>query len=187
MMFKGDWGCCPNKRMSKSSKQGPVCTACEFVNLYRFTLLANLWRHNISVMLIRKPEIGACFTFYSRRVGGNFTFRQLVGKLKCNLQSGKQCSISKKACQRSIPENLWTVSTMLTNRQNRTYWENAWTSQKESSGVSLFIILIFQIRNLAHIRQPYSRSIYKATRIFCLRRNGGRNGSVQLSTNTFRP
>ena len=40
MMFKGDWGCCPNKRMSKSRKQGPVYTACEFVNLYRFTLLA---------------------------------------------------------------------------------------------------------------------------------------------------
>ena len=36
------FGCGPNKRIRKSCKVVPLCTACEFENLYRFTLLANL-------------------------------------------------------------------------------------------------------------------------------------------------
>jgi len=163
MMFEGDWGCCPNKRMSKSSKQGPVYTACEFVNLYRFALLANLWTVKISLKLFPTLESFRCVTcgqfvhklksafsffelvtnlgtsyFYSRRVGGDFTFRQFVGKLWRNFRptwseavcrctdwqavesgttfrflkipSGTFC---KNACKGSIPGTLWTVSLIL--------------------------------------------------------------------------
>ena len=61
VLFQGDWGCCPNKQMSKNSKVVPLCTACEFVNLYRFTLLANL-NSAVSMLLFRviarnKPHV----------------------------------------------------------------------------------------------------------------------------------
>ena len=83
MMFEGDWGCCSNKRMSKSSKQGPVYTACEFVNLYRFALLANLWTVKISLKLFPTLESFRCVTCgqFVHKLKSAFSFFELVTNL----------------------------------------------------------------------------------------------------------
>ena len=129
MMFEGDWGCCPNKRTSKSSKQGPVYTACQFVKgqniilsyfYFRKISLSNLWpicpqAEILFCFFELVPNLGtsnfegffgqtcswfgnkwnnSCCTsrqigesyLYSRRVVGDFTFRQFVGKLWCNFR-----------------------------------------------------------------------------------------------------
>jgi len=49
MMFEGDWGCCPNEQFSKKH---PKAILRKWVNLYRFALLANLWKGKISVRII---------------------------------------------------------------------------------------------------------------------------------------
>ena len=48
ILFKGDWGCCPNKqicedctggKIEKMSEPVQVYTACQFVNLYKYVRL----------------------------------------------------------------------------------------------------------------------------------------------------
>ena len=46
MMFEGDWGCCPNKRICKNREPVQVYIACQFVKLYSFALLATLCKTN---------------------------------------------------------------------------------------------------------------------------------------------
>ena len=121
MMFEGDWGCCPNKRMSKSSKQGPVYTACQFVKgqniilryfYFRKITLSNLWPIC--------PQAEIFFLLF-------WTCAQLGQKWYVEIQIGKQWKVvplpdfwksssgafHKNACKGSIPGTLWTVSLIL--------------------------------------------------------------------------
>ena len=44
ILFKGDWGRCPNKQFEKKASKGILRKR---VNLYRFALLAALWEYEI--------------------------------------------------------------------------------------------------------------------------------------------
>ena len=55
MMFEGDWGCCPNKRICKNREPVQVYIACQFVKLYSFALLATLCKHKMIGKLFPPP------------------------------------------------------------------------------------------------------------------------------------
>ena len=50
MMYEGDWGCCPNKQFLKIE---PKTKLKKWVNLYRFTLLANLSLHKYFLLFLK--------------------------------------------------------------------------------------------------------------------------------------
>ena len=65
MRFEGDWGCCPNKRMSKSSKQGPVYTACQFVNGQNITqTISNLRILSLCHLWSVRPQAEILFSHF---------------------------------------------------------------------------------------------------------------------------